>query len=149
MQVRLERAYQGKEGYRGWVKKPTVLMTSSRCIAEQINRRCDGSHDHVHLVGGGAAAAQVYPDALCQSILRGIAERQKIDASRQVSSPKMSQDHLRSFIGSVFCTDVGTVKDLAKLTKPIGNWPDNWAEPAHQEDGGLDQYGSRPRTAFQ
>ena len=57
-----------KDGPRGLVKKITGFITSSRCVAAQLNLQCDGSHTHVHLVGGRAAAAQVYQDDLCCAI---------------------------------------------------------------------------------
>ena len=46
------------KGEIGHVMKPR-FMTSSRFVAAELNRYCDGSHDHVHLVAGKAAAAQV------------------------------------------------------------------------------------------
>ena len=74
----------GRDGPRGLVKKPTGFMTSSRCIAAQLDARCDGSHTHVHLVCGRASAAQVYPDDLCRAVLRGVvwqkAEDSRIDS---------------------------------------------------------------------
>ena len=56
----------------GLVKKPTVFTTSSKCLAEELNKKCDGGHDHVPLMAGRAAAAQVYPDMLYEAICRGV-----------------------------------------------------------------------------
>ena len=64
----------------GHVKKPTGFLSSSRFVAEELNRYCDGSHDHVHLMAGKAAAAQVYRPDLCKAMLRGIARQKKADA---------------------------------------------------------------------
>ena len=43
----------------GLVKKPTGFMTSSKCIAKELDKKCDGGHSHVPLMAGRAAAAQV------------------------------------------------------------------------------------------
>ena len=99
-----------------------------------------GNLDLAHLVGGRAAAAQVYLNALSQSTLREMVEQKKADASRQVSTPKMSQEQLGSFIGSVGCKNLGVVKALEMLTKPIGNRLGNWVDPVHEEDGGSNEF---------
>ena len=49
----------------GLVKKPTGFMTSSKCIAKELDKKCGGGHSHVPLMAGQAAAAHVYPDMLC------------------------------------------------------------------------------------
>ena len=54
------------------VKKPTGFLTSSTCIAQELEKRCNADHRHAHLMSGKAAAAQVYPQAL---IVRGDIER--------------------------------------------------------------------------
>ncbi len=54
------------------VMKPTRFMTNSREIAKILQKRCDGSHDHISLDGGRAKLAQVYPDELCRKICRGL-----------------------------------------------------------------------------
>ena len=62
----------------GPVQKPTRFMTNSLHIAHELERKCDGSHRHVALLGGRASAAQVYPKALCMAICRGM--RKHLDA---------------------------------------------------------------------
>ena len=57
-------------------KKPTGFLTNSPAIAEQLSRRCDGSHEHEQILGnnhGGSRArqAQEYPPKLVDAILRG------------------------------------------------------------------------------
>ena len=42
-------------------KKPTMCLTDSPRIAAELKRRCDGSHQHQHLLGGRAKLAAVYP----------------------------------------------------------------------------------------
>merc|ERR1712127_192857 len=70
-----------RHGERGLVKKPTGFLTSSECIAKLLNRICPGGHDHVPLVGGRAAGAQVYPDKLCQDIVRSMLRPREVDES--------------------------------------------------------------------
>ena len=67
----------------GLVYKPTRWMTNSECVARRVGKRCvneknvDKSswHRHVHLVGGRAGAAQVYPKALCTEIVKGLKDQ--------------------------------------------------------------------------
>ena len=62
----------GRKGEHGPVKKPTGFATSSPCIAKRLALKCQGGHEHVHLMGGRAAGAQVYPEALCEAIVEGV-----------------------------------------------------------------------------
>ena len=62
----------GPHGDVRHAKKPTGFLSSTRFVAEELNRYCDGSHDHAHLVAGKAASAKVYPPALCKAMKRGI-----------------------------------------------------------------------------
>ena len=52
--------------------KPTKFMTNSQAMAEQLCKRCQGNHDHQHLVGNRCAAAAFYPAPLVKAMLRGI-----------------------------------------------------------------------------
>ena len=63
----------GKGSELGPVLKPTGFMTNSPCIGSQLARVCPGDHKHVHLVGGRAAGAAIYPPGLCRAICRGLA----------------------------------------------------------------------------
>ena len=137
-----------KDGDRGWVKKPTGFMTSSRCVADQLERRCDGRHDHVHLVGGRAAAAQVYPPALCQAMIKGIVMQKKVDAGRQISTPKMDTGQFKQFIRSITCHNSSTIRVIGKTIVPIGQWASNWVDPVHEEDGGDDRFGAKPQEGI-
>ena len=53
--------WEGKQGPLGPGKKPTGMMTNSWCLQQELSRNCPGDHEHVHLVGGRASAAQEYP----------------------------------------------------------------------------------------
>ena len=85
-----------RDGERGLVKKPTGFMTSSRFIAEELGMRCTGDHSHVHLEGGRASAAQVYPAQLCETIVQGVVKQKKAVRTTQVDMPRMQLGELRS-----------------------------------------------------
>ena len=53
-------------------KKPTTFMTNSRALGQELNKKCDHTHEHQSLVDGRAAAAVRYPEGLCRAICRGI-----------------------------------------------------------------------------
>eukprot|EP00972_Heterocapsa_arctica_P003741 558396-Heterocapsa_arctica.AAC.1 len=60
------------DGTTGPVFKLTKWLSNSAAILERFSRRCSrGQHEHVHLVGGRAAAAAIYPPDLCVQILKG------------------------------------------------------------------------------
>ena len=68
-----------KGGPIGPVLKPTGMLTNSWCLQLELAKRCPRDHEHVHLIGGRAAAAQEYPRELCESIRRGLAAQKKAD----------------------------------------------------------------------
>ena len=96
-QFRMTTHIDKKDGERGLVKQPTGFLSSSRCVRQELDRKCTVGHAHVPLVGGRAAGAQVYSQLLCEAICRGVARQQKEDASMGVSTMKMSDDEVRSF----------------------------------------------------
>ena len=96
-QFRMMTHIEEKDGKMGLVKKPTGFMTSSKCIAQALNVRCIGGHDHVPLVGGRAAGAAIYPKMLCQAIVNGVIKQKIMDASLIVDTVKMDKGHLSSF----------------------------------------------------
>lgn len=136
-----------RDGEMGPAKKPTGFMTSSRFIADQLNKQCDGSHVHVHLVGGRASAAQVYPDELCRAILRGVVRQKALDKEGRVSTPAMDSKQLRRFMGCLGLRLAGgvasTTIERSSGAVPAGSWPDHWLDPVHERDGGDDWLGDR------
>ncbi len=70
----------------GLVKKPIGFMTSSQFLLNELDKKCPGGHDHVPLLGGRAAAAQVYPNMLCEAICRGVIQQKKHDQSGRVTT---------------------------------------------------------------
>ena len=56
--------------------KPTKWLTNSSIMASLLSQKCDGSHQHQHLVGGRCKDASFYPVPIVKAILKGI-ERQR------------------------------------------------------------------------
>ena len=53
--------------------KPTVLVSNSEILLEPFrNLRCTGNHEHGHLIGGRAAAAQVWTWELANRLVEGV-----------------------------------------------------------------------------
>ena len=63
------------------VAEDTPLSAEHRNLkAEELDaKKCDRTHEHVHLLDGKAAAAQVYPPALCECIVKGISRQLRDD----------------------------------------------------------------------
>ena len=61
------------------VRKRTGFLTNSVCVADELSRRCDGSHLYFTLMEGRAAKAEEYPPDLCKAICRGIRKQQSLD----------------------------------------------------------------------
>ena len=97
---------------------------------DELNKRCDSSfrHDHVALVAGRAAAAQVYPEELCRAIYRGIA-KQKLYHSG------LSCIHSR-VLGKA---QIGSIIEAAGSARPGGDWPEHYIDPMHEPDGDCDR----------
>ena len=138
----------GSHGHVGRVKKPTGFLSSSRYIAAELNRYCDGSHDHVHLMSGKAAAAQEYPPALCKAILRGLVKQKAADESSRVTTTPMTQQKTRNFIRSLSNVCLSKVSDLVEDVC-AGRVPGHWQDTVHEEDGGYDDRGTRPHLGYQ
>ena len=102
--------WEGKQGPLGPVLKPTGMLTFSWCLQLELSRRCPRSHEHVHLVGGRAAAAQEYPKELCESICRGLAAQKKEDLSRRFTTLAMNNSR-RSSLSQLCCEASGNCVD--------------------------------------
>ena len=62
-------------------KKPTRWMSSSVHMLRRLSKRCKGDHEHQHLVGGRAKAAENYSTELITEILRGIRDTADFEES--------------------------------------------------------------------
>ena len=65
------------------------------------------------------------------------------------SVPTMSPSQACNFLSSISGVDIGTVREFAKVTKPIGSWPSNWVDTIHEPDGGMDMFGPRPQRGIE
>ena len=61
------------------VLKPTAYMTNSPAMAQQLERHCDGSHQHVKLEGKLTRLAAIYPPKLCANIIAGHQKQKLVD----------------------------------------------------------------------
>ena len=66
-----------RKGDQVSAKKATTFMTNSLWIIKELDRSCDGSHQHQALIGRNRAAlAQRYPVELCRAICRGLVKEE-------------------------------------------------------------------------
>ena len=58
----------------------TKFMTNAGEIARKLRRNCNQEHAHIKLDGGNRTRqSEVYPDELCEGIVRGLTEQMKKD----------------------------------------------------------------------
>jgi len=74
IQVIVDQCTMGLKTKEGLpAKKPTVLVSNSELLLEPFkNQRCKGNHEHGHLVGGRAAAAQIWPWNFANRMVEGV-----------------------------------------------------------------------------
>ena len=58
----------------GLAKKATGFTTNCPALVHRLSKRCDGSHEHLQLIGGIAWQAAVYPPRLVMAVLQGLAD---------------------------------------------------------------------------
>ena len=104
-------------------KKSTGFMTSASSIADELDCICSGDHVHQRIISGRRSrAAQVYPEQLCDAILRGLAKQLTLEESELASSRKVTQQQLSSLLNS---------------TAPArAERKDHWTDTAREDDGG-------------
>ena len=70
------------------VKKLTRFLTNSPCLAETLNKRCQGTGGSCSRTRGGrhepcsgriASEAQVYPKGFCRAIFKGVTDQLRAD----------------------------------------------------------------------
>ena len=132
---------------KGLVKKPTGSMSSSRYIIQELDRKCTGYHGHIPLVGGRAAGAAIYPQALREAICRETARQKRMDRRDNmiVSTGKMNADQVKNFTNQL-CSFQLRGPDIIKkimsvqcknvVTRPTGDHPENWNDEWHDDDDG-------------
>ena len=141
------------------VKKPTGFLTSSTCIAQELEKKCTDDHKHAHLISGKAAAAQVYPTALCEAILNGVIKQKRADDLGRIGTGKMSRGGVAAMVRDICRGGDTAEKDVQKAARrvmsmattretlrPKGEWPEHWKDEMHEPDGGSDSRGIRPQV---
>ena len=135
----------GGDGEKKPVMKPTGFMTSAWKVAEELELRCDGSHEHVHLQGAKMTQkAAVYPDELCAAIVRGVVQQQRYEKEDLKTSPRMGRNEIKSLIkrmcqgtGMTLSSMVSSAKEKRKdcpgVYRPNGDWNDRWIDKVHHE----------------
>ena len=103
---------QGLQG-KGYVRKETGWLTNSAALAESLAEQCSNEtgdlwHRYVHLVGGIARGAAVYPPKLVKAGLQGLREQ-------------MAQD---GHLSSVDAYAAGPVPEEPAM--PAGDWYQYW-----------------------
>ena len=85
------------------------MLTNSHEVARRIERKCDGSHRHVHLVSGKARKAQMYPREFSRSVCEGIAAEKRRHALGLYYHEVLSLDEIsetvRKITGKVGAAD--------------------------------------------
>ena len=79
-----------KNGEVGLVKKTAGFMSSRPYVLSELDKKCVGYHEHFPLVGGRAAGAAIYLQALCEVMCKGIRKQKAQDQSR-VSTGRMQE----------------------------------------------------------
>ena len=78
----------------GRAMKPTRWLTNSPAIAKELDRKCCGGHEHVHMLNGLAKQGQIYPVQLCQAIVRGLSKQ--IQHDQQVARETLNVEQVKS-----------------------------------------------------
>ena len=111
---------------RSLVLKPTYFMTNSAHIAAELNRLCDNKvagtqHRHVQLMNGRASAAQVYPEALCRAICRGLKHQKEATTTKKY------------LLNAVDCNQtVSSVGELPPEEPGAETWEEFWDSASGQ-----------------
>ena len=72
--IRGHQCAYGLQVKDGLNKKPTDFLVNGEGLAKRLSKKCDGSHQHQHLMGGLAIKAQQYPKGLCKAMVEGAME---------------------------------------------------------------------------
>ena len=76
------------------VRKRTKMLTNSPEVARRVARKCTGDHRHVHLVGGRAKRAQLYPRLFSRAVCEGVAAQKRLHGMGLEHSPIMSIEEI-------------------------------------------------------
>ena len=131
--------WRHRGGELGPVMKPTGMLTNSPFLRLELSRRCPRDHEHVHLVGGRAAAAQEYPYEVCEALCQGAAAQKKSDMSHILYTLPMGGQGIASL--SSLCQEATFVMSdktngwPGLIEKPIGSFTQHSTGGIHEPDG--------------
>ena len=95
------------DGTIGPVYKPTKWMSNSPQTIARLFRRCSrGQHQRVHLLGGRAAGAAVYPPDLCLQILQGIRDQMQHDDAANKRAGTVTTENNINEMSSINSNDI-------------------------------------------
>ena len=107
------------------VKKPTLFLTNSFCVADELSKTCNGDHEHTVLLGKKlTSGAAIYPAGLCDAMCRGIMRQKEYDAAGQTCSRDVNMGMLAAIVQRA---NAGHIRreDI----------PNHWTDRKHEEDG--------------
>ena len=67
------------KGEKRPARKRTRFMSNAGEVLAQVDRKCDGKHEHEPLLNNRAGPVAVYPDELCRAICRGMKRQLEFD----------------------------------------------------------------------
>ena len=70
----------------GRIRKSTGFATNAPQLARRLAKTCTGQHRHIHLIGGRAKAAEIYPPKLCKAIIEGLVSQMEEDGKIEKGS---------------------------------------------------------------
>ena len=88
--VRLDGCTVGLRSDDGLMKKPWMLKSTAPGMFSTLNRRCDGTHDHVPTLGARARRSALYTPQMCRLAARCIL---KAEAGGVYGSVEVKPDH--------------------------------------------------------
>ena len=135
-----------KGGPTGPVKKAAGFLTSGWCIAEEVGKICDGTHEHVPLLGGRARDAAIYPSGLCKAVCRGV-KRQKMEAQKNLATTiELNKDNNKKVLYSLAAKIIPPTHRIGiNSLNESTNRMEHWIDGVHERDGGQDVRGYRPQ----
>ena len=96
-------------------------------------------HEHGHLFGGRASAAQEYPKGSCEAMCRGLAAQEAVDLAHRFTTLPMDAKGIGSL--SLWCCEatgeLGNHDWPGAVETPVGSYPVNWADGMHGHGGHL------------
>ena len=134
-----------KKGVKMPSKQPSRFLTNSWCLADALDKKCDGRHKHIELMEGRAADAAIYPKALCENISRAILRQIEYDKKGLACVCRGDETSTRGFLNSIVARTTGWTSrrtnrkqsgSICSTTTNDNGWPGHWKDEKHEEDGG-------------